>query len=121
MAYLKSIGETQRSVCLIPESAHGTNPASASMAGMKIEAIKMNKQGGVSMPDLRVKLEKHADTVAALMITYPSTSGVFDEEISEICDLIHNSGGQVYLDGANMNAQVRFLPSAAILYASSMF
>ena len=108
MAYLKSIGETQRSVCLIPESAHGTNPASASMAGMKIEAIKMNKQGGVSMPDLRVKLEKHADTVAALMITYPSTSGVFDEEISEICDLIHNSGGQVYLDGANMNAQVPF-------------
>ena len=111
MAYLRSIGETQRTVCLIPESAHGTNPASASMAGMKIEAIKMNKLGGVSMPDLRVKLEKHEGTVAALMITYPSTSGVFDEEISEICDLIHNSGGQVYLDGANMNAQVRMRAS----------
>ena len=93
-------------VCLIPESAHGTNPASASMAGMKIVAVKMNRAGGVSFSDLRTKAEKHAQQLAALMITYPSTSGVFDEEIRDICDVIHRHGGQVYLDGANMNAQV---------------
>ena len=76
------------------------------MAGMKIQPIKMNREGGVSLKDLREKAEKHASHLAALMITYPSTSGVFDEEIREICDLVHRHGGQVYLDGANMNAQV---------------
>ncbi|ELU04682.1 hypothetical protein CAPTEDRAFT_173618 [Capitella teleta] len=105
-AYLESIDQYHRKVCLIPESAHGTNPASAQMAGMKIQAIKVNKHGSVDLADLEAKVKKHADKLAALMITYPSTNGVFDEEIRDICDLIHDKGGQVYLDGANMNAQV---------------
>ncbi|CAH1774987.1 unnamed protein product [Owenia fusiformis] len=105
-AYLDSIGEVQRSVCLIPESAHGTNPASAQMAGMKIQPIKVTKEGAVDMKHLSDMAEKYSETLAALMITYPSTHGVFDEDIIEICDLIHHHGGQVYLDGANMNAQV---------------
>jgi len=106
MAYLKSIGQQQRNVCLIPESAHGTNPASAQMAGMKIEAIKVTKNGAVDMNDLAKKAEKYSKSIATLMITYPSTHGVFDEDIREICDVVHHHGGQVYLDGANMNAQV---------------
>jgi len=105
-AYLESIGETQRTVCLIPESAHGTNPASAQMVGMKILPIKVDKDGAINLSDLTTKAKKNKDTLAAFMITYPSTNGVFDEEIGEILDLIHDCGGQVYLDGANMNAQV---------------
>ena len=93
-------------MCLIPESAHGTNPASAQMAGMKIQPIKVLKNGGVDLVDLHNNIEKHSNTLAALMITYPSTNGVFDDEIRDICDNIHKHGGQVYLDGANMNAQV---------------
>ncbi|KAK2169698.1 hypothetical protein NP493_1179g00017 [Ridgeia piscesae] len=97
MAYLESIGESQRTMCLIPASAHGTNPASASMAGMQIQVIKVDKNGAVDFSDLKAK--------AALMITYPSTYGVFDNNIRDICELVHKHGGQVYLDGANMNAQ----------------
>ncbi|KAK3090946.1 hypothetical protein FSP39_015975 [Pinctada imbricata] len=106
MAYLEAQGEAQRTVCLIPTSAHGTNPASAQMAGMKIQAINVDKNGAVDMRHLRAMAEKYKDTLACLMVTYPSTNGVFDKEIREICDLIHHNGGQVYLDGANMNAQV---------------
>lgn len=105
-SYLKSTGQEQRNVCLIPESAHGTNPASAQMAGMKIESIKVTKTGAVDLIDLSNKAEKHSKSLATLMITYPSTHGVFDEDIREICDVVHHHGGQVYLDGANMNAQV---------------
>ncbi|CAD5118701.1 DgyrCDS7383 [Dimorphilus gyrociliatus] len=105
-AYLDDNDQKHRVVCLIPESAHGTNPASAKMAGMDVIDIKVNKQGGVDMLDLKNKAEEWSDKLAALMITYPSTNGVFDKEIREICDLIHHLGGQVYLDGANMNAQV---------------
>lgn len=105
-AYLESIGQTQRNVCLIPESAHGTNPASASMAGMKVESVKVTKNGAVDLSDLSKKAEKYSKILSTLMITYPSTHGVFDEGILEICDLVHHHGGQVYLDGANMNAQV---------------
>lgn len=105
-AYLESIGEPHRTVCLIPVSAHGTNPASASMAGMKIQPIQISKDGAVDLDDLKHKVEKHSKNLAALMITYPSTNGTFDESIRNICDMIHSNGGQVYLDGANMNAQV---------------
>jgi len=105
-AYLESIGQKQRNVCLVPESAHGTNPASAQMAGLKVEAIKVTKNGAVDMVDLARKAEKYSKSLATLMITYPSTHGVFDEDVREICDLVHHHGGQVYMDGANMNAQV---------------
>ncbi|MGB3403918.1 MAG: aminomethyl-transferring glycine dehydrogenase [Microcoleaceae cyanobacterium] len=104
--YHNSRGEDHRKICLIPESAHGTNPASAVMAGMKVVAVKCDKQGNIDVTDLQTKAEKHSDNLAALMITYPSTHGVFEESIAEICDIIHNHGGQVYMDGANMNAQV---------------
>lgn len=106
MAYLNAIDQKQRTVCLIPTSAHGTNPASAQMAGMKIQPINVDRNGAIDMKHLRVMVEKHKDTLACMMITYPSTNGVFDKDIREICDLIHEYGGQVYLDGANMNAQV---------------
>ncbi|MGB3532778.1 MAG: aminomethyl-transferring glycine dehydrogenase [Microcoleaceae cyanobacterium] len=104
--YHNSRGEHHRKICLIPESAHGTNPASAVMAGMKVVAVKCDKQGNIDVTDLQTKAEKHSDNLAALMVTYPSTHGVFEESIAEICDIIHHHGGQVYLDGANMNAQV---------------
>ncbi len=104
--YHNSRGEDHRKICLIPESAHGTNPASAVMAGMKVVAVKCDKQGNIDVADLQTKAEKHSDNLAALMVTYPSTHGVFEESIAEICDIIHNHGGQVYMDGANMNAQV---------------
>jgi len=100
--------EGHRQICLIPSSAHGTNPASAAMAGMKIVIVKCDENGNVDVDDLREKAEKHADNLAALMITYPSTHGVFEREITEICDIIHQFGGQVYLDGANLNALVGF-------------
>ncbi|XP_071116628.1 glycine dehydrogenase (decarboxylating), mitochondrial-like isoform X1 [Haliotis cracherodii] len=106
MAYLKDQGEVQRNVCLIPVSAHGTNPASAQMAGMKIQPINVDKGGHVDMKHLDDMVAKHSDSLACLMITYPSTHGVFDKDIRVICDMIHHYGGQVYLDGANMNAQV---------------
>jgi glycine dehydrogenase len=105
-AYQRARGETQRTTCLIPQSAHGTNPASAVMAGMTVVTVKTDDQGNVDIEDLRAKAEKHSDTLSALMITYPSTHGVFESAIREICEITHQHGGQVYLDGANMNAQV---------------
>ncbi len=99
-------GEGHRKICLIPESAHGTNPASAVMCGMKVIAVKCDRDGNVDIADLEAKAQKHQDNLAALMVTYPSTHGVFEENIKDICALIHSHGGQVYLDGANMNAQV---------------
>jgi len=106
MSYLESKGETNRDVCLIPLSAHGTNPASAQMAGMKVVPIKTGVDGTVDMEDVKEKIAKNRDRLACLMITYPSTNGVFETTIAEICDMVHVAGGQVYLDGANMNAQV---------------
>ncbi|MFM8293701.1 MAG: aminomethyl-transferring glycine dehydrogenase, partial [Microcystaceae cyanobacterium] len=104
--YHLSRGESERNICLIPESAHGTNPASAVMCGMKVVPVKCDKDGDINLPDLQEKAEKYAANLAALMVTYPSTHGVFEEGITEICDIIHRYGGQVYMDGANMNAQV---------------
>ncbi len=105
-AYLKSIGQGDRNICLIPSSAHGTNPASAVMAGFKVVVTKCDEMGNIDLVDLRAKAEEHKDDLAALMVTYPSTHGVFEEGILEIMDIIHSHGGQVYMDGANMNAQV---------------
>jgi len=99
-------GEGHRNVCLIPTSAHGTNPASAVMAGMKVVGIACNERGDIDMDDLEAKAKAHADNLSALMITYPSTHGVFEETIKRVCSIIHENGGQVYLDGANMNAMV---------------
>lgn len=99
-------GEPHRKVCLIPSSAHGTNPASAAMVGMDVVVVACDARGDVDVGDLRAKAEKHSANLAAIMITYPSTHGVFEEHISEICEIVHAHGGQVYLDGANMNAQV---------------
>lgn len=104
--YHESRGEGYRNVCLIPQSAHGTNPASAVMSGMKVVAIACDSQGNIDVADLKAKAEKHRDSLSALMITYPSTHGVFEEDIKEICNIVHEHGGQVYMDGANMNAQV---------------
>jgi glycine dehydrogenase len=105
-AYHESRGDTHRSVCLIPTSAHGTNPASAVMAGMKVVAVACDTNGNIDMADLRAKASTHKTDLSCLMITYPSTHGVFEETIREICEIIHAEGGQVYMDGANMNAQV---------------
>jgi glycine dehydrogenase len=105
-AYHQSNGDTERNTCLIPESAHGTNPASASMAGMNVVTIDCDEQGNIDLDDLREQAEANADRLAALMVTYPSTHGVFEEDILEITEVIHDNGGQVYMDGANMNAQV---------------
>jgi len=102
----ESRNQAHRNICLIPSSAHGTNPASAAMAGMKIVIVKCDENGNVDVSDLREKAEKHADNLSALMITYPSTHGVFEQQIREICDITHQFGGQVYLDGANLNALV---------------
>ncbi len=104
--YHEDRGEGHRHICLIPESAHGTNPASAVMAGMKVVAISCDEMGNIDIADLKAKAEKHRDDLAAIMVTYPSTHGVFEEGIIEICDIVHANGGQVYLDGANMNAQL---------------
>jgi glycine dehydrogenase len=104
--YHHSRGEGHRDVCLIPGSAHGTNPASAVMAGMRVVVVKTDASGNIDVADLRAKAEEHSANLAALMITYPSTHGVFEEAIREICDTVHRHGGQVYLDGANMNAQI---------------
>ncbi|MCB0347303.1 MAG: aminomethyl-transferring glycine dehydrogenase [Bdellovibrionales bacterium] len=105
-AYHESKGESHRNICLIPTSAHGTNPASAVMAGMKVVPVACDERGDIDLQDLKNKSEMHAKHLAALMITYPSTHGVFEEEVKQITDIIHHYGGQVYLDGANMNAQV---------------
>lgn len=105
-AYHESRGEGHRNVCLIPASAHGTNPASAAMAGLKVVVVKCDEYGNIDVADLKAKAEEHAANLNALMVTYPSTHGVFEEAIIEICEIIHQNGGQVYMDGANMNAQV---------------
>jgi glycine dehydrogenase len=105
-AYHRARGDHHRSVCLIPQSAHGTNPASAVMAGMKVVVVKTDAQGNIDLADLRAQAEAHAPNLAALMVTYPSTHGVFEDGIREVCEIIHRHGGQVYMDGANMNAQV---------------
>jgi glycine dehydrogenase len=112
--YFKSIGQSHRNIALIPSSAHGTNPASAVMAGMKVVVTKTLENGYVDIEDLRLKAEEHKDNLACLMVTYPSTYGVFEEQITDVCELIHKHGGQVYMDGANMNAQVGLTSPANI-------
>ena len=113
-AYLEDKGETHRNITLIPSSAHGTNPASAVMAGMKVVVVNCDERGNIDVNDLRAKAELYKNNLAALMVTYPSTHGVFEESITEICSIIHKNGGQVYMDGANMNAQVGLTSPAAI-------
>ncbi|UIR55692.1 aminomethyl-transferring glycine dehydrogenase [Sphingobacterium sp. SRCM116780] len=105
-AYHESRGDHNRNICLIPASAHGTNPASASMAGLKVVVVKCDERGNIDVEDLRAKAAEHAANLNSFMVTYPSTHGVFEEPIIEICEIIHANGGQVYMDGANMNAQV---------------
>jgi glycine dehydrogenase len=105
-AYRENRCELHRNICLIPTSAHGTNPASAVMAGLKVVAVACDKDGNIAVADLRAKVETHKQNLACLMVTYPSTHGVFEETIKEICEIVHVNGGQVYMDGANMNAQV---------------
>ena len=105
-AYHEDRGDAHRDVCLIPTSAHGTNPASAVMAGMRVVGVKCDGRGNIDVDDLRAKAEEHKETLAALMVTYPSTHGVFEKTIREVCAIVHANGGQVYMDGANMNAQV---------------
>ncbi len=107
-------GEEHRNVALIPASAHGTNPASAAMAGMKIVVVKCDEKGNIDVADLKAKAEEHKNDLSCLMVTYPSTHGVFEESIIEICQIIHQNGGQVYMDGANMNAQVGLTSPASI-------
>ncbi|HUH39117.1 MAG TPA: aminomethyl-transferring glycine dehydrogenase, partial [Spongiibacteraceae bacterium] len=104
--YHESRGEHQRNVCLIPSSAHGTNPASAALAGMAVVIVDCDSEGNIDIDDLRAKAEKHSDALAAIMITYPSTHGVFEEHVIEVCAVVHQHGGQVYVDGANLNALV---------------
>ena len=104
--YLDSRKEEHRDICLIPSSAHGTNAASAVMAGMKVIVIACDDDGNVSLSDLKEKITQYRSTLAALMVTYPSTHGVFEGAISQICELIHEAGGQVYVDGANLNAKL---------------
>ena len=113
-AYHESRGEGHRNICLIPASAHGTNPASAVMAGMKVVVTKTDGNGNIDVADLAEKAELHKDNLSALMVTYPSTHGVFESSIKEITKLIHDNGGQVYMDGANMNAQVGLTNPATI-------
>ncbi|MEH0670017.1 aminomethyl-transferring glycine dehydrogenase [Vibrio owensii] len=104
--YHESRGEGHRNVCLIPSSAHGTNPATASMVSMKVVVVKCDEEGNIDIDDLAAKIEKHKDNLSSIMITYPSTHGVYEEQVKEVCEMVHAAGGQVYLDGANMNAQV---------------
>ena len=113
-AYHHHRNDFQRNICLIPASAHGTNPASANMAGMKVVVTKCDEKGNIDLEDLKIKAEEHSDNLAALMITYPSTHGVFEESVIEVTDIIHKHGGQVYMDGANMNAQVGLTNPAII-------
>ena len=113
-AYHQSRNESNRNICLIPSSAHGTNPASATMAGMKVIVTKCDEMGNIDVDDLKAKAEEHSENLAALMITYPSTHGVFEESVIEVTNIIHQHGGQVYMDGANMNAQVGLTNPAII-------
>jgi glycine dehydrogenase len=113
-AYHRDRGEPERNVVLIPASAHGTNPASAITAGMRVVVVRSRADGGVDVDDLKAKASQHRDRLACLMITYPSTHGVFEDDIRQICDVVHEHGGQVYMDGANMNAQVGLTSPAAI-------
>jgi glycine dehydrogenase len=113
-AWHESRGESHRDICLIPSSAHGTNPASAAMAGLKVVVVGCDRDGNVDLADLRAKAAKHADRLAALMVTYPSTHGVFEGGIRDICAVVHEHGGQLYMDGANMNAQVGLTSPASI-------
>ncbi len=112
--YHASRGDAQRKVCLIPKSAHGTNPATAQMCGMRVVVVACDDNGNIDVADLRAKAAQHGDELAALMITYPSTHGVFEEAVREICEIVHAHGGQVYMDGANLNAQVGLTSPAAI-------
>ncbi len=112
--YLKSIGQSQRNVCIIPVSAHGTNPASAAMCGLDVVIVKCDQFGNLDLEDLRQKIDRHKDRLAATMITYPSTYGVFEEAIKDVCSMIHEAGGQVYMDGANLNAQMGLCNPAEI-------
>src|SRR5213078_3894612 len=104
--YHRANGDEQRTVCLIPSSAHGTNAASAVMAGMSVVVVACDDAGNIDMADLHAKVDEHAEDLAVLMVTYPSTHGVFEEAIVDICATVHDAGGQVYLDGANLNALV---------------
>jgi glycine dehydrogenase len=113
-AYHRDRGQGDRDLVLIPDSAHGTNPASSTMAGMRVVVVRARANGSIDLDDLRAKAEQHADRLAALMVTYPSTHGVFEDEIQEICAIVHACGGQVYMDGANMNAQVGLTSPATI-------
>ena len=113
-AYHKSRGDNQRDVVLIPSSAHGTNPASAVAAGLNVVVVSCDEKGNISVDDLRKKAEEYKDRLSSLMVTYPSTHGVFESAIVEMCDIIHQYGGQVYMDGANMNAQVGYTSPAMI-------
>ena len=113
-AYHESRGDHHRTISLIPQSAHGTNPASAVMAGMKVVIVKCDERGNIDISDLKAKAEQYSNDLSCLMVTYPSTHGVFEESIKEICAIIHSHGGQVYMDGANMNAQVGLTSPAAI-------
>ncbi len=113
-AWHRSRGEGHRNICLIPMSAHGTNPASAHMAGMKVVPVKTAENGDIDLDDFRAKAAEHADNLAACMITYPSTHGVFEEAVRQVCDITHEHGGQVYMDGANMNAMVGLVKPAEI-------
>ena len=112
--YHAAQGQGHRDICLIPSSAHGTNPASAVMAGLKIVVVACDKAGNIDLDDLRAKATAHAERLAALMVTYPSTHGVFEAEIRDICAIVHQAGGQVYMDGANMNAQLGLTSPGAI-------
>ena len=112
--YLQSIGQTERKICLIPTSAHGTNPASAQMIGMKVVLVSCDERGNIDVNDLENKVREHGNELAALMITYPSTHGVYEAKIKTICKLVHEYGGQVYMDGANLNAQVEVARPAEI-------
>ena len=104
--YQHSIGQGHRNICIIPSSSHGTNPASASMVDMKVVVVGCDELGNVDVAELKAKAEQYAEQLSCLMITYPSTHGVYEESVVEICQIIHDNGGQVYMDGANMNAQV---------------
>lgn len=112
--YQESIGQGKRNICLIPRSAHGTNPASAQMLGLKVVVVNCDKEGNVDLNDLKNKVEQYHDDLSTLMITYPSTHGVYEEQIIEICDIVHKGGGQVYMDGANMNAQLGLMRPAEL-------
>ena len=106
--------QANRDVCLIPQSAHGTNPATANMLGMKVVVVKTDEKGNVDIEDLKAKAAEHKDNLGALMITYPSTHGVYEEGIRDICQIVHEHGGQVYMDGANMNAQIGIMQPAEV-------